>query len=116
MNNIRKQRIESQLRKEISFIIMEDLKDPRVKFVSVTRANLTNDLRIAYINVSIMGTEEEKKEVMKGLKSACGFIRKEIGERMRLRYTPELKFSIDDSYDIQMRIEQILKTIKDEHK
>ncbi len=116
MNNIRKQRVESQLRKEISFIIMEDLKDPRVKFVSVTHASLTNDLRMAHIYVSIMGNEAEKKEVMKGLESACGFIRKEIGERMRLRYTPELKFKIDESYDVQMRIEQILKIIKDENK
>lgn len=116
MKSIRKQRVESQLRKEISFIIMEDLKDPRIKFVSVTRANLTNDLKTAYVYVSIMGSDEEKNEVMKGLISACGFIRKEIGERMRLRYTPELKFFIDDSYDVQMRIEKILKIIKDEHK
>lgn len=112
MKEIRKQRVESQLRKEISLIIIEDIKDPRIKFVSVTHASLTNDLRVAHVYVRVMGNNEERDNAMQGLISASGFIRKEIGERMRLRYTPEIKFIFDDSFDIQMRIENILKEIK----
>jgi len=116
MKEIRKQRVESQLRKEISLIIIEDIKDPRIKFVSVTHASLSNDLRIANVYVRVMGNDEERNNAMQGLVSASGFIRKEIGERMRLRYTPEIKFFFDESLDIQLRIENILREIKGTNK
>lgn len=65
MNNIRKQRVESAIRKEISTILMRDIKDPRVSFVSVTHVSLTNDIRIAHVYVSIMGDKETKEKTWK---------------------------------------------------
>jgi len=113
LDNIRKKKVESQLKREISGIIMRDIKDPRVKMVSVHGVSLTNDLRIAHVYVSVMGDEKEKKRVMAGLKNASGFIRKEIGDRIRIRYNPELKFTIDETIEQQARVMKLLKTIEE---
>jgi ribosome-binding factor A len=117
MKNIRKQKVESQLKREISMIIMQDMKDPRVnRLISVTRVSLTNDIRAAHVYVSVMGGEKDKKGAMAGLKSAAGFIRKEIGERIQLRYIPEIIFELDDTLDEQLRVERIFKTIQEQGK
>ena len=117
MHSIRKAKVESQLKREISMIIMQDIKDPRVHhLISVTGVSLSNDIRIAHVFVSVMGDEKAKKGAMAGLNSAAGFIRKEIGESIRLRYNPEIKFELDETLDEQMRIERLLKTIEDERK
>ncbi len=114
MNNIRKQRVESAIKKEISTLILRELKDPRITFVSVTHVSLTKDLRIAHVYVSIMGDPEAKEKNMEGLKSAAGFIRKEVGGVIKLRYTPEIIFKIDDTMEERERIMRLLKTIQDE--
>lgn len=117
MKNIRKQKVESQLKREISMIIMRDLKDARVrKLISVTRVSLTNDIRAAHVSVSIMGDEKEKKGAMAGLKSAAGFVRHEIGARIQLRYIPEIIFELDDTLDEQVRMEKIFQTIEQQGK
>jgi len=116
MNNIRKQRVESAIRREISTLILRDLKDPRIGFVSVTHVSLTNDLRIAHVYVSIMGDNEAKEKSMEGLKSASGFIRKQVGDVIKLRYTPEIIFKLDDTQEERERIMKLLKTIEDERK
>lgn len=93
-------RISEEMKKEISEIIHNDLKDPRLpQMISVISANVTKDLRYAKVFVSILGNEEEKKNALQGLKSAAGFIRREVGHRMQLRYTPEMLFELDESIE-----------------
>jgi ribosome-binding factor A len=114
MNNIRKQRVESAIKREISTMILTDIKDPRVGFVSVTHVSLTNDIRIAHVYVSVMGDEETKEKSLEGLKSAAGFIRKQVGDVIKLRYTPEIIFKIDDTQEERNKILRILKTLESE--
>ncbi len=105
-------RISEEVRKEVSDIIQNDLKDPRISgMISVTKATVTNDMRYAKIYVSILGETESKKRILEGLKNASGYIRKEIGQRINLRYTPELIFEIDDSIEYGIKISNILKQI-----
>ena len=96
----RTSRISEEMRKEISSIIMNELKDPRMpSMVSVVSVNVTKDLRHAKVYISVLGSEEDKKNAQEGLKSAAGFIRREEGHRVQLRYTPEMHFEIDDSIE-----------------
>jgi len=96
----RTSRISEEMRKEISSIIMNELKGPRMpSMVSVVSVNVTKDLRHAKVYISVLGSEEDKKNAQEGLKSAAGFIRREVGHRMQLRYTPEMHFEIDDSIE-----------------
>lgn len=96
----RTNRIAEEMKKEISNILQNDIKDPRLpKLVSIMAVNVTRDLRYAKVFVSVLGKEEEKKEALKGLKSAAGFIRREVGHRMDIRYSPELLFEIDSSIE-----------------
>ncbi|MCX8130100.1 MAG: 30S ribosome-binding factor RbfA [Clostridia bacterium] len=111
-------RISEEMRKEISTIIQNELKDPRLpKLISVVSANVTKDLRYAKVYVSIMGSEEEKKNAIHGLKSAAGFIRREVGHRMQLRYTPEIQFELDNSIEHGVYISKLInETVKHEEK
>jgi ribosome-binding factor A len=113
MNEIRKKRLESLFKREISMILMREIKDPRIHFVTVTNVSMTNDYKIAHIYVSIMGDEKEKEKNLEGLKNATGFIRKLLGESIKIRYNPELIFKIDDSFEKQDKIFKILKEIED---
>lgn len=93
-------RISEEMKREISVIIQNELKDPRLsKLISVTHVNVTKDLKYAKVHVSILGTEDEKKDAITGLKSAAGFIRREVGHRIQLRYTPEIHFELDNSIE-----------------
>lgn len=93
-------RISEEMKREISAIIQSELKDPRLsRLISVTNVNVTKDLRYAKVYVSIMGKDEEKKNALEGLKSAAGFIRREVGHRIQLRYTPEVQFELDNSIE-----------------
>ena len=97
MASYRKGRINEDLQRELSALI-RTLKDPRVQqsMVSVTKVEATGDLRYAKVYISVMD-KDKRKETLKGLKSAGGFLRREIGSRLQLRYTPELIFEEDDS-------------------
>ena len=91
-------RINEEIQRELSALI-RTLKDPRVSamgMVSITRVDTTGDLRYSRIYISVLNKDQEK-DVMKGLKSASGFLRRELGAALRLRYTPELQFIADDS-------------------
>ena len=98
MSQMRIGRINEEIQKELSSLI-RTLKDPRVSgtgMVSITRVDTTGDLRYSRIYVSALNKEQEK-DVIRGLKSASGFLRRELGAALRLRYTPELQFIADDS-------------------
>lgn len=95
----RQDRIEEEIKKELSEIIKE-LKDPRISgLVSVIAVSVTKDLRYAKAYISVLGTEEELENTIKGLTSAGGYIRREIGARVGLRYTPEFVFKADSSIE-----------------
>lgn len=98
MVNNRLGRINDEIQRELSDEIRR-LKDPRVSksgMVSITRVDTTGDLRYARVYISVLDKEREK-ETLKGLKSASGFLRRELGTKLQLRYTPELQFIADDS-------------------
>jgi ribosome-binding factor A len=100
------------IKREVSNLLFREVKDPRVHFATVTDVEVAHDLRFVKIYVSIMGSDEEKAESMAGLEAATGFIRKHIGSRVRLRFTPEIRFYLDKSLDRAMRINELLENIK----
>lgn len=100
MNIKRVNRISEEVKRVISELIYNGLKDPRISsMTTITNVEVTRDLRYANIYVSVLGNKEEKEETLKGLESAKGFIRKEIGNRIDLRYIPEPLFKIDESIE-----------------
>ena len=115
MANFRGKRINEEVRKEVSDIIRNQIKDPRLTaMVSVTQVEVTKDLRYAKVFVSLFAkNDEEKEESLKALKSSAGFIRREVGHRIKLRSTPEILFEEDNSIDNAMYIESLLNKIKE---
>ena len=91
---------------------MRELKDPRIGFVTVTQVEMTGDLREAKIYVSLMGSEEQAAECLAGLNSSLGFVRRELGQRIRLRFTPQISFAVDKSLDYSEHINELLRDIK----
>ncbi len=112
--SMRANRVAEQMKKELGAIIGQKLKDPRIGFVTVTDVEVTGDLQQATIFISVLGKEYEKEETLKGLNKAKGFIRTEIGQRIRLRVTPEIKFEFDDSVAYGNRIDTLLNQVKSE--
>lgn len=111
MAKIRTGRVSEQIKKEISLLIQTELKDPRIGFVTVTGVDLTNDLSQAKIYLSVLGDEEQKNNSLKALDKANGFLRSELGKRIKLRHVPELIFKIDESIEYGSRIEKLLTEI-----
>ena len=113
-NNNRFNRIDEELKKEISNIIMYDIKDPNVTgLISVTKAKVTPDLKFAKVYVSILNAKNTK-QTLAALKKASPFVRSEIAKRINLRITPEIIFELDDSMEYGARIDSILKKIMPE--
>jgi len=113
MNNPRMRRVSGQLKKEISQIIKE-LKDPRISpaLTSVTDVQVSRDLRHAWVYVSILEDHSERVNTIEVLDKAKGFIRSELGKRIRIRYIPELNFISDQSIEHGARIDEVLKSLK----
>lgn len=110
-NNNRMGRIDEEFKKEISNIIAYDLKNPNITgMISVTKVNVTNDLKYAKVFVSILNSKNIK-ETLAGLKKSSGFVRSELAKRVNLRNTPEIIFELDDSIEYGARIDTILKDI-----
>ncbi len=84
------------LKREVSKIIEEDLKDPQIGFVTITGMKVTDDLRLAEVLVSVLGDEEARKRSLEALTRARGYVRRLIGQRVRLRFTPEIRFRFDN--------------------
>lgn len=100
------------LREELTDIIRRDVKDPRIGFMSVTRVDVTPDLRYAAVYISVLGTDEERSETLKALESAAGFIRHTLKPRLRMRQIPELEFRDDRSMEHAEQIARTLREIK----
>ncbi len=105
-------RIAEEIKREISQMIRDEIKDPRVTgLISVTQVEVTNDLSIAKIYISLLGDEEKRKNCLQGLEKATGYIRSELAKRLKLRYTPELVFKMDESIAYGAKISKILAEV-----
>ena len=111
---LRIEKLQELIKQEMGKMLLKELKDPRIGFVTVTDVEMTGDLREAKIFVSIMGGAEQVKSSLEGLNSALGFIRREIGQRVRLRFTPEISFSLDTSLDYGEHIQKLLLQVEGE--
>lgn len=114
--SLRANKVGEQMKKELGEIIGRKIKDPRVGFVTVTDVQVTGDLQQATVFISVLGDMEQRENTLKGLAKAKGFIRSEIGQRIRLRKTPEIFFEFDESIDYGNRIDTLLHQIHDEER
>ncbi len=116
MSGRRVVRVEQLLQEELSQVLQQELKDPRIGFITVTRVKVSADLGHAKAFVSVMGNAEAKEKTMIGLKSAAGFIQRVLGSRIKMRSVPRVEFCLDDSVDQGFRISEILDKIEAERK
>jgi len=114
MGQLRVEKVQEFIKQEISKMILTELKDPRVGFVTITQVEATSDLLNAKIYVSLMGSDEQKSDTWKGLQSSLGYMRAEIGKRIRMRLTPNLSLHLDESLNYSAHIQELLLKIKEE--
>ena len=112
----RMDRINQFMKREISSMIQNDLQDPRLQFVTITNVDVSRDLSCARVHFSALGGAQKEQSVLAALNSAKGLIRKMIGQRIRLRLTPDLEFFYDKSIEYSSQIEQALEEIRNENK
>ncbi|CAG9607405.1 30S ribosome-binding factor RbfA [Pseudoneobacillus rhizosphaerae] len=113
--SVRANRVGEQMKKELSDIIGRKIKDPRIGFVTVTDVQVSGDLQQAKVYISVLGDEEQRENTLKGLAKAKGFIRTEVGQRIRLRKTPEIIFEWDESMEYGNRINTILHQLQNDN-
>ena len=106
---IRPERVAEQVRMEIAGILQRDLKDPRVGLATCTRVQVSGDLKVAKIYVSVLGAPEEQKRTMAALDGASGFVRRLLGQRLGLRVSPEVRFTFDPSVEYGIRLEKLIE-------
>jgi ribosome-binding factor A len=111
MSGRRKRQVGDLLRDEISFLIQRGLKDPRIGFTSITRVDVSPDIRYATVFVSVLGTEEEQSETLVALNSASGFIRHELGPKLTMRNIPTVSFRLDRSMEHAENVARLLREI-----
>ena len=111
MSELRVRKIQEFIKQEVSSMLLKEIKDPRLGFVTVTGVHLTGDLREATVYVSLFGSDREKAESLEALNNARGFIRRELGKRLQIYYTPTIDFDVDTSLDYGMHIEGLIKKI-----
>ena len=105
----RMRRVDTAVRQVLGDAVSQDLKDPRVGFVTVTDVSTSPDLRHARVYVSILGTPAEKEDSLAGLRSAHGFLQGRVARELRLKNTPELEFVLDDTAEKAFRLERLLE-------
>ncbi len=107
-------RVNEACREALGEILLEEMKDPRLGLVTVTSVEVSPDLHQAKVWFSVMGSDEEVETAMQVLEKAKGFLRKELGMRVRMRYTPELKIILDRGPEISERVQDILRELGEE--
>lgn len=107
----RTERIAGAIKKEVSDLLVREIRDPRIGFASITDVEVSGDLRLVKIFVSVLGDEQQKRDTMEGLESAKGLIRSAIGKRVQLRYTPDVVIKLDESIARGARINAILREV-----
>ncbi len=113
MPNIKIERLNHTIQEEISMILMTEIKDEEIKFVTITGVETTNDLSFAKVYFTVLD-EEKKEQTLKALEKASSFIRSKLAERIEIRHTPELKFIFDTSIEYGNNIEKIIEKINKE--
>lgn len=109
----RPERLAETIKQEVANILRDEVKDPRVGFATITKVEVSADLRHAKIYVSVLGEKKEQDASMEALQKAKGFIRAELGKRVRLRYVPEVNFILDHSIDYGTRVLKLLNKVKE---
>jgi len=112
LNYKRAERVGDQIRTEIADILVRRIKDPRIGFVTVTAVEVTDDLRHAKVFVSILEDASQQSKTLQGLLKASGFIRNELGKRLRLKFLPQLSFHLDQSAQKAAHVLQLLEELK----
>ena len=117
-NSIKNTRINGEVQKELSQIIRREIKDPRIHMMtSVTGAQVAPDLKTCKVYISVLGTDEEKADTLAGLRSAEGYIRRELARTVNMRNTPEIRFILDQSIEygvnISRKIDEVTRDLKD---
>lgn len=105
----RSERLAEEIREQVARMIASELKDPRLGFVTVTRVELAHDLGHARVHVGVLGGEAERAKSLAALRQASGFVRRELGKRLRIRHTPEVEFRYDKGLDATDRVAQLLE-------
>ncbi|PYO62728.1 MAG: 30S ribosome-binding factor RbfA [Gemmatimonadetes bacterium] len=109
----RPERVGELIRETVAAFLTEHVRDPRIGFVTVTGVEVSADLGHARVRVSVMGTEEEQGRSLEGLESAARFLRAQLSRELHLRTSPELRFELDRGLQHALRIDQVLKRLKD---
>ena len=110
----RQQRVAEEIQRRTSTFIREELKDPRLGFLTITRVDINSDLTHALIYVSVLGTEEEQEDTMAALRSARGLIRRDIGDWLGLRTVPKIVFKYDESIERGTRVIELIRALEGE--
>ena len=108
----RTNRLEESIREEVATLIASGLKDPRIGFVTVTGVQLTADLRQVRIRVGVLGDQKARDTTLAGLRQAAGYVRRELGKRLRMRLTPEVSFEYDKGLDATDRVARLLDEVE----
>jgi ribosome-binding factor A len=111
VSNRRNERLADAIREDVARIVGQ-LKDPRIGFVTVTRVDLTPDLRTAHVHVGILGGGPDRAKTLTGLIQAAGFVRRELGRRLHVRHTPEIAFHYDEGLDATERVARLLDEVR----
>ena len=114
MSVSRTQRVGELMKQEIARLLERGLRDPRIGFVTVTEVRVSKDLRNAKVFVSVYGDESAKESTLEGLRSGKGFMRTELGRRIRLRVVPDLVFILDSSMERRAHIDRLLQEVVDD--
>ena len=114
-NSIKNTRINGEVMKELSLIIRQEIKDPRIHMMtSVTSVEVAPDLKTCKVYISVMGSDEEKKDTIAGLRSAEGYVRRQLAKRLNLRNTPEIQFVLDQSIEYGVNMSRLIDEVNKE--
>ncbi len=108
----RVERVAEEIRTEVALILAERLKDPRIGFVTVTRVDVTSDLHLARVYVGVLGGPPERQRTLECLRQASAFVRRQLGQRIRMRFTPEILFEYDKGLDASDRVARLLEEVR----
>ena len=112
MSRQRSERVQEALRQEISKILHDEIKDPRIGFLTITKVELTKDLRHAKVYFSVLGDAKDNSKALQGLNSAKGYIKNMVADRISLRFVPEIAFKLDETLRYTQEIYNLLEKIK----
>jgi ribosome-binding factor A len=111
---LRVKRVAEAIKEEASLTITQQLSDPRLGFVTVTKVKISRDLRDAVIYVSILGGTGERSKTLHALADATGFVKRAVGDRLKLRFTPSIRFEFDAGIDKSIRVAELLRQASEE--